>query len=190
MKSKTFKKYVVYCCLCILCLSILFLLIFKLCIDAQNNTNYITNSETYKNKYLITNLYSNSDKFISKYIGRIKITSLNIDYPIFSYLSEENLKLAPCLFSGSSFVFSDNICIAGHNYDNHMFFSDLKNINLHDKVSVTLPNNATFVYSVFNIYEVDSHDFSPILSSSFDFELTLITCNNKNSKRLIVKCKR
>lgn len=188
--SKLIQKIFIYNCFYILCVYIICLLLFKLYLSRNEENRLIKNSKNYVNNYLVTNLYSNSEIFNNKYICRIKINSINIDSPVFSTLTEENLKLSPCLFSGSNFNFSDNICIAGHNYDNSMFFSDLRDIKLNDEVLVILPDNTIIQYRVFNIYEVDSHDFSPILSSSFDFELTLITCNNRNSKRLIVKCQR
>lgn len=47
-----------------------------------------------------------------------------------------------------------------------------------------------YIYFVYNIYEVKESDLSPI----FDYEqnertLTLVTCNNLNLNRIIVKAK-
>ena len=187
---KNTKYLLIYTYIGILCICIIFLILLKLYILNKEKSALLLNSNFSKNHYLVTNLYSNSNQFTNTYICRLKVDSITIDYPIFNSFSEKNLKLAPCLFSGSSFKSPDNMCIVGHNYNNSVFFSNLKHINLHDEVLIILPDNTVLPYHVFNIYEVDSHDFSPILSSSFDFELTLITCTNISSKRLIVKCMR
>lgn len=47
-----------------------------------------------------------------------------------------------------------------------------------------------YLYLVYNIYEVEESDLSPI----FDYQenektLTLVTCNNLNSNRIILKAK-
>ena len=44
-------------------------------------------------------------------------------------------------------------------------------------------------YKVYSKYEIDDNDLS-ILDSNYEYELTLLTCNNFNKKRLIVKSKK
>ena len=57
-------------------------------------------------------------------------------------------------------------------------------INIYDN------NSIKYIYYVFNKYEVDEGDLSPISDYTENTkELTLITCNNFNSKRIIVKAK-
>lgn len=47
-----------------------------------------------------------------------------------------------------------------------------------------------YIYTVFDFYEVYESDLSPVFDYDKDVkELTLITCNNLNSKRFIVKSK-
>ena len=123
--------------------------------------------------YNIYKLYSDFSYFqdnteISTNIfGTIEIPKLDISYPIFSSLSEENLKLSPCKFYGPSLTENGNICIAGHNYDN---------------------NKIRYLYKIFDIYEVKENDLSPIFSYDLNAKtLTLITCNNLNKNRLIIK---
>ena len=64
--------------------------------------------------------------------GVIEIPKININYPIFSNLSEELLKISPCKFYGTNLKENGNICIAGHNYNNDMFFSNLYLLNNDD----------------------------------------------------------
>ena len=46
------------------------------------------------------------------------------------------------------------------------------------------------MYSVIKNYEVKSDDLSPVYETITDsFELTLVTCNNFNGNRIIIKAK-
>lgn len=122
--------------------------------------------------------------------GIIEIPKLGIYYPIFSNLNEELLKISPCKFFGESPIRNGNICIAGHNYNNSMFFSNLDKLSINDKVFIFDNNGEKYVYTINKIYEVNDTDLSPI----FDYEkdrkiLTLITCNNNNQNRIIVRAK-
>ena len=81
-----------------------------------------------------------------------------------------------------------NLCIAGHNYDNNSFFSKISILNINDEIYIYDNSNNKFTYYVSNIYEVKSDDFSPIYSYDKNSKLlTLITCNNLNNNRIIVK---
>ena len=47
-----------------------------------------------------------------------------------------------------------------------------------------------YIYSVIKNYEVKSDDLSPVYNTISDsFELTLVTCNNFNGNRIIIKAK-
>ena len=150
--------------------------------------------------YSIYQLYSNyskhntSDNISNTQIsgnnifGIIEIPKINIYYPVFSYLNEELLKISPCKFYGDSPKVNGNICIAGHNYNNSIFFSNLFLLNINDEIFLYDNYGRKYIYKVFKSYEVIESDLSPI----FDYnqsskELTLITCNNLNNNRLVVK---
>lgn len=143
------------------------------------------------NNYNITKIYSNYS--INSYInnnilGIIQIDKINIYYPIFSTYSEELLKISPCRFYGPSPGKLGNLCIAGHNYDNNKFFSNIPNLELNDEIIIFDHLNNKYVYNVTDKYEVATNDMNPIYSyDKKNKELTLITCNNKNNKRIIIK---
>ena len=86
---------------------------------------------------------------------------------------------------------NSNLCIAGHNFDNESFFSRIRTLTKDDKVIVTDESNFKYTFLVFDNYEVDPSDLSPIyqVTSKNKKELTLVTCNNQNNKRIIIKCK-
>lgn len=156
------------------------------------------------NNYNISKLYSdntdtNNENNISDdtIIGLIKIPKLNISYTFFSGLNDDLLKVSPCRFYGempnNGINKSDNnLCIAGHNYDNEKFFSNIKKLDDNDEIIISDNNNNEYIYKVFKNYEVDNNDLSPIyykMSDEKSSELTLVTCNNFNNKRIIIKAK-
>lgn len=166
--------------------------IFTLKKKEKISNNLIGNYNIYK-------LYSNGsqedyveekEQAENEIFGIIEIPQIDIRYPIFSYLNEELLKISPCKFYGESPKVNGNICIAGHNYNNSMFFSNISLLNKNDEIYLYDNSNNKYVYTIFNLYEVKESDLSPI----FDYnqsskELTLITCNNINQNRFIIKAK-
>ena len=160
-------------------------------------------SNLIKNNYSISQLYSNIDKnsnennnsslLPSDYIiGIIKIPKLNLSYTFFSGLTDDLLKISPCRFYGdlpnSNSNANKNLCIAGHNYNNKKFFSQIDKLDINDKIIIVDNLNNEYIFSVIKNYEVKSNDLSPIYTnSSNNYELTLVTCNNLNNNRIIVK---
>lgn len=122
----------------------------------------------------------------SPYLGKIFIDKINLEYSVFKDINEENLKISPCKFYGSNFGQRGNICIAGHNYNDSRFFGKIAELKENDKIKLVNLNGEEFEYIVFDIFETNDDDFS-ILKSTKNFELTLLTCNNSNKKRIIVK---
>lgn len=155
-----------------------------------------TLSNSLKSNYSISQLYAknSNDSSISNpsfIIGMIEIPCLSISYPIFSYLDDELLKISPCKFLGEMPPASSNLCIAGHNYDNNKFFSNINLLKNGDEILIYNQIGEKFVYSVFNRYEVNDNDLSPIKEDyQGGHELTLITCNNLNQRRIVVKAKK
>ena len=166
------------------------------------NTFKLYKQEHYSSKvldnYNITRLYSglssntieNSDEDISNsvVIGIIEIPKIDVYYPIFSNCDDNLLKIAPCKFYGPVPGKQGNLCIAGHNYNNTKFFSKISYLNINDEVIIYDNSNTKFSYFVFDIYEVVANDLSPVYSyDSNSTLLTLVTCNNLNNNRIIVR---
>lgn len=122
--------------------------------------------------------------------GIIEIPKINLYYPVFSHLTEDLLKISPCKFYGDSPDVNGNICIAGHNYDNSLFFSKISTLSTNDEIFLFDNNGMKYIYFVYDIYEVKSSDLSPVLNyNENEKTVTLITCNNFNSNRIILKAK-
>lgn len=136
----------------------------------------------------ITSIYDTqktSSEF-SPYLGKIFIDKIDLEYSVFKDINEENLRISPCKFYGVNFGQKGNICIAGHNYNDSRFFGKITELQENDKIRLVNLNGEEFEYIVFDIFETNDDDFS-ILKSTKNFELTLLTCNNSNKKRIIVK---
>lgn len=195
-KQKPFKYIFIFSIIIIIILFSIFLYDFyyknkneKISNYLQYNYNTIKLYKDQSNTY--SNLENNSSYTENILIGEIEIPSLNISYPIFSILTDEALKVAPCIFHGTMPPESSNLCIAGHNYNNSQFFSLIYKLKSGDIINIYDSNNIKYSYTVFSNYEVKTDDLSPLLPKSdnlLDFhELTLITCNNYNNNRIIIK---
>ena len=148
-------------------------------IDSYNISKLYSDNSDY-------NMYDNNNNIF----GIIEIPKINIYYPIFSNINDDLLKIAPCKFYGNNLDKNDNICIAGHNYNNSLFFSNIVLLSTNDEIYIYNNEGRKYIYFVSEIYEVKYNDLSPV----FDYdqnsrELTLITCNNLNSNRIIIKAK-
>ena len=128
--------------------------------------NYLSKKEKFSDNlissYQIYRLYNstenttNSEKNVNNSLfGIIDIPKIKLYYPVFSYLTEELLKTSPCKFYGDSLDKNGNICIAGHNYDNSLFFSQIGTLLPNDEISFFDNMGKKYVYVVYDIYEVE-----------------------------------
>jgi len=139
------------------------------------------------NNYTIIPLNTNDNYFV---IGAIEIPSISINYPILSDVNDELLKIAPCRFYGSYPNAVGNLCIAGHNYDDNSFFSNLYKLNIGDEIRIYDSFNLLIKYHIYDKYETSKKDTScTSQDTNGNKEITLVTCNNFNGNRLIIKAK-
>ena len=142
--------------------------------------------ETDNTIYMLVN--SQGQEF--RVAGGIGIPKININYPIVYETTEEYLKIAPTKLFGPEINQVGNFCIVGHNYKNEQFFSRLSELEINDKVYLIDNKGESLTYSVYDKYEVQEDDLSCTnQDTNGNVELTLITCTNKKSKRLVVKCR-
>lgn len=123
-------------------------------------------------------------------VGIVEIPKIKLQYPILSDINDELLKTAPCRFYGPYPNKEGNMCIAGHNYDDGRFFSNLYKLNIGDIINIYDSNNYCISYSIYEKYETSGNDTScTSQNTKGKKEITLVTCNNVNRNRLIVKAK-
>lgn len=142
---------------------------------------------SYEDNYTTISLNDNERYFV---IGSIEIPSIRITYPILSDANDELLKIAPCRFYGPYPNKVGNLCIAGHNYDDERFFSNLYKLNVGDKINIYDSRNSLISYYIYDKYEINKDDTScTSQDTNGNMEITLVTCNNLNGNRLIIKAK-
>lgn len=120
----------------------------------------------------------------------IDIPSIGVHYPVFNITTDELLKISPCYFWGPAPNEPGNFCIVGHNYRNTKFFSKVPTLVNGDIIEITNLKGQTVKYSVYDKYVVDPTDVSCTSQKTGGVkEITLITCTNNSSQRVIVKAR-
>lgn len=130
-------------------------------------------------------------------IAEINIPSISCNYAVLCTIenkytwTNELLKISPVYFWGAEPNKPGNFCIAGHNYRNKKFFSKVPTLENGDKIEITDLTNQTVEYYVYDKYVVADTD-RDCTSQETDgkTEITLITCTNDGSKRVIVKARK
>lgn len=121
-------------------------------------------------------------------IGIINVPKINLEYPILSTTTKENMKTSITRFSGGNVNESGNLALAGHNnYDNTMF-GKIDELVIGDKIYLTDLQKNTIEYEINSIFITDPNDVSILETKDKNKkEITLITCKNGNKSRLILK---
>lgn len=148
--------------------------------DSNGNTTKSegTRPVTYYNNYVM--------------IGYIEIPKINIKYPILEKETVASLEQSVAVRYPDNPKLNEpgNVVIAGHNYRNGQFFSNLKNVATGDIVKITDTNGQTFVYTIYEKYETTPEDVAYITRDIGDnTEITLVTCTNDSNARIVVKAK-
>ena len=126
----------------------------------------------------------------------INIPSINVNYPILKETSgnidhiDELLKISPCYFWGCEPNEVGNYCIVGHNYRSSKFFSKVLDLENDDIIEITDLKGRTLQYAIYDKYVVNPEelDCTSQLTNGMK-EITIITCTNDSSKRVIVKAR-
>ena len=177
-------------------ISIGIVLSFNFIYSHFNRISNLQETNMLKNKYNIGILYTNNTNYTSltvsnniSVIGSIEITKINISYPIIEKTNKDLLKISLCRYSGPLPNRIGNLCIAGHNYNNNTFFSNLHKLNIGDFFYITDLNNTELKYTIYEKFVVKDDNLNCIQDTN-DIQVTLITCyKNNNSQRLIIKAK-
>ena len=164
--------------------------IFDIIMNYNNNENLENISKIIEKNIRLNSIYETEKQSnASSYFGKIYIEKINLEYAVFNRLTDELLKISPCKFYGNNMEEKGNICIAGHNYNDDRFFGKIDELELKDKIALYDLQGEKYEYIVFDIFETDENDTS-VLENTKNYELTLVTCNNSNKKRVTVKAYR
>ena len=95
--------------------------------------------------------------------------------------------MAPCKFFGGNIGEYGNLCIAGHNYNDSRFFGRLDELEIKDEIKLIDLAETEYTYIIYDIFETEENDVNSVIRKKRAKELTLLTCNNSNNKRIIIK---
>ena len=115
-------------------------------------------------------------------IGILSIPVLELELPVLSGWSYEQLKLAPCQYYGS--CYDTDFVIAAHNYDTH--FGRLNQLQAEDIVIFTDLAGESHYYEIALLETLPPHATEEMLTSGFD--LSLYTCTPGGANRVTARC--
>lgn len=125
-----------------------------------------------------------------KVVGIIRIPKIELEYPILEKTTIDSLNVSITKFWGNELNEIGNVAIAGHNNLNGTMFGKTKKLEVGDIIEITDIQNITLKYEVFKKYVTDPNDISCIKAEEEGTrEITLITCTNGRSNRLILKAR-
>ena len=120
----------------------------------------------------------------------VRIPRLEINYPVIAETSEELLKISVNKYWGPMPNEVGNYCIVGHNYKSKKMFGRLSEAVKGDIIELEGMDGKVVKYSVYDIFTVDPNNTACTTQlTGGKREVTLITCTNYGTQRLIVKAR-
>lgn len=151
------------------------------------NYNIIENSTSETNKIeKIPNEYKGYSV-----IAKIDIPKINLVTYVFGEYSEDAMWICPSKYYGPNPNEIGNLCIAAHNYDKPNMFNHIIELNEGDLIFLSDNKNGEKKYVVYDIYKSDPKDTIALSQdTNGNTDITLITCSDYSSKRIIVKARK
>lgn len=145
--------------------------------NSNNNTGDSQTSEETKKTYMEN----------YEVVGSIKIPKTKLEIPILEKVTKRSLELSVAVFDGPGLNVVGNTTIMGHNYRNGLFFSDNEKLSNGDNIYITDKSGTTIEYEIYNIYETDPSEAEYMRrDTNGKREISLSTCNDDSSKRLVI----
>lgn len=153
----------------------------------QEGENSETNENIVENKIV--------EKIDEEYEGykissKLIIPKIGLNTYVLDKYSPETMDICPTKYFGPNPNELGNYCIAAHNYNKENMFNHIIELEKGDTILLLDNENGEMEYEVYDIYKVRPDETEP-LSQKTDgkIELTLITCSDYSSKRIIVKAR-
>ena len=122
-------------------------------------------------------------------IGILEIPEINQELPVIGKWSYNLLKISVCRYKGPDPNEKGNLVIIGHNYKSGAHFGDLSELSVGSEVFLTNTKTGQRVrYVVYQIKSIAPDAFSALNSYRGTAGLTLMTCRNNGTNRLLVRC--
>ena len=118
------------------------------------------------------------------YVGYLSIPALNLELPVISESTEQNLEIAPCRFFGT--VYQKDFVIGGHRYRRH--FRKLSTLGYGERLSFTDVEGNVYICEVAECEVLEPNQAEYLCSG--DWDLSLFTCTPGGMTRVVLRCLR
>lgn len=117
-----------------------------------------------------------------QYIGILNIPAVGLELPVMRNVTKQNLKQAPCWYSGS--LQTADLVICAHNYQSS--FGKLRNLNSGDTVLFTAMDGKQYAFHIAESEVLMPDDISGMTAGNYP--LSLYTCTYNGTRRFTVRC--
>ncbi|MBR3512294.1 MAG: sortase [Clostridia bacterium] len=123
-------------------------------------------------------------------LGTIEIPKTGIKYPVLAEVTKKSLETSVAKLYGPGLNLVGNTVIVGHNYRNKLFFSKNNLLEIGDIVYITDVYGQKVTYEIYNKYYTSPNDAEYMVRDTEGRrEISLSTCNDDSSQRLILWAK-
>lgn len=148
-----------------------------------------------KNENVIVNSEENleDDKMIKQIdgydvLGQLVIEKIGLEQYILDSTESEAMEKYPVKLYGNEINQEGNFCIAGHNYEE--IFARLNELVVGDEFYIVDSEDLIQDYKIVEITEVEPTDLKCLMPVSDKIQVTLITCQEGATKRLVIRAER
>lgn len=117
----------------------------------------------------------------NRYIGYLRIPSLELELPVMADWSYPQLRVAPCRYYGD---LRSGMVIAAHNYERH--FGHIRQLQPSEEVYFVDMNGRAYRYEVAEVEVLAPTAIKEMVSA--DWDMTLFTCTYGGKTRVTVRC--
>ena len=121
-------------------------------------------------------------------LGEIVIEKIKLDTYILDSVENDAMDKAPVKLYGETLNEEGNFCIAGHNYED--IFARLVELEVGNQFYIEDKEGIIQDYVITEIKEVDPTDLTPLMPVEDKIEVTLITCKEGATERIVMKAER
>lgn len=121
-------------------------------------------------------------------LGKIVIDKIQVEQYILNSCESNALENGVGKLYGGTLNDYGNFCIAGHNYEN--VFQKLSELDIGDTFKIINTDLSETEYEIREIYSVEPDDLTCLLPTNDLIQITLVTCENGATSRLIARCEK
>ena len=161
--------------------------------EKDNSKQEIGNTDSHDSQQ---KQWDNWEKIPQEYQGypvsaKLSIPTIALETYVFSEYDEKAMWICPTKYYGPEPNEIGNFCIAAHNYEKENMFNHIIELKKGDNIYLTDNTNGKVTYQVTDIYKVKPNNTAPLSQETGQKTcLTLITCSDYSSKRIIVRAEK